>query len=327
MAGRRYTNDELEMIVAMRQAGLSIPAVAMQLGRPPYGIQRVLRSRGLVDPMLSQAMVAVRVFSPEQKQAFREFASPRAAIHTPTDIRDEWNKEAAARCWPTVNSERVIYYLRQMGLQKTKREYMQAESYRRKQRAAQKTRRAKERELRHRALRTYRGELYSRESDIPRRKCQTCGETWPLREEFFHTSGNTKYFLYTCRLCYHSVSGTAEERRTHRALKYDRHVVLQQIAAAKVERDAFLRQHRNSPTRRCARCREVWELLPSRYPRYKALSGRELYRKTCRFCFRLNERLKERKKATSRFPGIPAANEKSASAPAIVGEGASTAHA
>jgi hypothetical protein len=328
MAGRHYSSDELEMIVALRQAGLSIPAVARQLGRTSSGIQGVLRTRGWVDPMRSRAMVAVEIFSPEQRQAFRDFVSPRAAIHTPTEIGDQWNKEAGAKSWPTANSERVIYYLRQMGLQKTRREYMQVESYRRKQRVAQKTRRAKERELRRQELRTYRGELYSRESDISRRKCQACGETWPLREEFFHTAGNTKYLLYTCRLCDHSLSGTAEERREHRALKYDRHVVLQQIAAAKVERDASLRQHRNLPTRRCARCREVWELLPRRYPRYKASSGRELYRKTCRFCLRLSERLKERaRKAISGCPGIPAANENSAPAPAIIGERASTAQA
>jgi hypothetical protein len=56
----------------------------------------------------------------------------------------------------------------------------------------------------------------------------------------------------------------------------------------------FLRQRRNFPTRRCARCHEVWELLPNRFPLYKTARGCELYRKTCRFCLRATERFRDR---------------------------------
>lgn len=49
-----------------------------------------------------------------------------------------------------MNNERVIYYLRELGLQKTQREYMQFESYRRKLRIARRARRDKEREARRR---------------------------------------------------------------------------------------------------------------------------------------------------------------------------------
>jgi hypothetical protein len=84
---------------------------------------------------------------------------------------------------------------------------------------------------------------------------------------------------------------------------YDRHVVVKQIPAAKAERDVFLHQHRNFPTRRCSSCHETWELLPKRFPKYKLASGREHHRKTCRFCLRAAARAKERKKmALDRMP-------------------------
>jgi hypothetical protein len=41
------------------------------------------------------------------------------------------------------------------------------------------------------------------------------------------------------------------------------------------------------------RCHETWELLPSRYPKYKGASG-EVYSKTCRFCLRSAERTRSR---------------------------------
>jgi hypothetical protein len=88
-------------------------------------------------------------------------------------------------------------------------------------------------------------------------------------------------------------------------LAYDRSAVVKQIAVAKAERDAFVRQHRNVPTRRCTRCHEVWELLPKRFPTYKWAAGVRLYRKTCRFCLRTAARLKEREKKL--LLGIPTA--------------------
>ncbi len=295
MAGRHYNSDELQLVATMRDRGLPIPTIARQLGRSPAGIQLALRARRWVDPARSKVMSSVRVFSPEQKGAFREFVRWRASGHTPSDIRDEWNKAAVTKGWPTVNNERVIYYLRELGLQKTKREYMQFESSRKKQRIAQRARRAKEREARRRVLRTRRAELYGRESDVTRRKCQVCRETWPLTQVFFPNAGNSaKYFLNTCRMCYRSLSGTAAERQKQRALRYDRHVVVNQISAAKVERDAFLHQHRHFPTRRCSRCHEDWDLLPKRFPKYRLANDGEVYRGTCRFCLRVDARLKER---------------------------------
>ena len=296
MGGRRYNSDELQTIGTMRERGVSIPTIAKQLGRSPDGIQGTLSARRWIDPERSDVMSSVRPLSPERKRAFREFIRSRAAGQTPSDIRDEWNKEATRNAWPTVNNERVIYYLRELGLQKTKREYMLFESYRKKQHIAQRARRAREREARRRVLRTRRTELYARESDRPRRKCQKCHETWPLTREFFPDAGNSAYFLNVCRMCYSSPSGTETERREQRMCAYDRHVVLHQISAAKAERDAFLHQHRNFPTRRCSRCHEDWELLPTRFPKYKLASGREVYRRICRFCLRASARLKERAK-------------------------------
>ncbi len=297
MSGRRYSRQELQVIATMRHRSLSIPTVARQLGRTLAGIQGALRARRWVDPTRSKLMRSVRSFSSTEQRTFREFVRSRAAGHTPPDIRDEWNREAAATGWPTVNNERVTYYLQQLGLQKTAKEYMRFESYRRKQRIAQRTRRAKEREARLRVLRTRRAELYARESSLARRKCQVCCETWPLTEEFFHQAGNSmKYFLNTCTMCIHRLTGTAEQRQKQRMLMYDRNVVVKQISAAKVERDAFLRQHRNFRTRSCRCCHEPWELLPKRFPTYQGAGGGELYRRTCRFCLRTSARLKERAK-------------------------------
>lgn len=295
MAGRHYNRAELQMIAIMRKRALSIPMIARQLGRTPAAIQGALRARRWVDPARSKVMSSVRIFSPEQRAAFREFVRSRAAGQTPSDIRDEWNNAAMTKQWPSVNNERVTYYLRELGLQKTRREYMEFESYRKKQRIAQSARRANEREARRRVLRTRRSELYGRESDLPRRKCQGCRETWPLTQEFFPNAGNsTKYFLNTCRMCYRRLSDTAAERRKQRALMYDRDVVVKQTSAAKAERDALLHQHRNFPIRRCSRCHEDWELLSTRFPKYKLASGREVYRRTCRFCLRASARLTER---------------------------------
>jgi hypothetical protein len=57
-------------------------------------------------------------------------------------------------------------------------------------------------------LRTRRAELCARESDLPRRKCQLCHETWPLTGEFFPNAGNSaKYFVNTGRMCYSSPKG------------------------------------------------------------------------------------------------------------------------
>jgi hypothetical protein len=122
---------------------------------------------------------------------------------------------------------------------------------------------------------------------------------WPLTEEFFHHSGGSgKYFLNSCRICHHNASGTAAERRAQRMELYDRQVAVKQISRARADRDAFLRQQRNFPTQRCSHCHETWELLPQRYPKYKRPGGGELYRKTCRFCVRAVERIKERAKTT-----------------------------
>ena len=214
MSGRHYTSDELRMIATMRDRALSVPRIANQLGRTPDGIQCALRTRRWVNPTRSKVMSSVRIFSSPEQRAFREFVRSRAAWHTPSDIRDQWNKEAATKQWPTVNNERVIYYLRELGLQKTKSEYMQFESYRRRQSVAQQTRRAKERETKLRFLRTRRAELCAHEPDLPRRKCHVCHETWPLTREFFPNAGNSvNYFLKTCGLCYHSRTGTAAQRR------------------------------------------------------------------------------------------------------------------
>jgi hypothetical protein len=290
----------------MRKRALSIPTIARQLGRTPAAIQCALRDRRWVDPARSKLMRSVRIFAPEQRGVFREFVRSRSAGHTPSDIRDEWNAEAVSKQCPTVNNERVIYYLRQLGLQKTKREYMQFESYRRKESVAQRARRYEERKARRRALRTQRAELYARESDLPRRNCQVCGETWPLTKEFFPNGGNSaKYFLHACRLCYSTLRGTATERQKQRALMYERDVVVNQISTAKAERDAFLHQHRNFPTRRCSRCHQDWELLPTRFPKYKLANGREVYRRTCRFCLRASARLRERAKKAMVRVGLP----------------------
>ena len=297
MAGRHYDTEELQLIATLRVRGLSISAVARELGRTPSGIQGALQARRWVDTARSKLMSGVSVFSPEQRDAFREFVCSRAADHTSTDIRDLWNKYAATRQWPTVNNERVLYYLCTHGLNKTKSEYMRFASYRRRQSLAQQTRRAKEQAARLRILRVQRDEQYTRDANLPRRKCCVCRETWPLTEEFFRYSGpGAKYFLKTCRNCYHKVSGTAAERRKQRMEAYDRHIVVKQISLARAERDTFLRQHRNFPMRRCRRCHEDWELLLKRFPKYKLPNGRELYRRTCRFCLRTDARLKQRAK-------------------------------
>jgi hypothetical protein len=297
MAGRQYGTEELQLIATLRDQGLSIPAVARELGRTPSGIQGVLRARRWVDPARSKLMSSVSVFSPEQRDAFREFVCSRASDHSLTDIRDLWNKDAATKQWPTVNNERVLYYVRAQGLKKTKSEYMRFESYRKRQSSAQQERRAKEQASILRTLRVRREELYAREGNLPRRNCDVCRETWPLTDEFFRRSGvGRKYFRKTCKNCYHKVSGTAVERRAQRTDAYDRHVIVKQLSLAKTERDAFLRQHRNFPVRRCFRCHETWELTLKRFPKYKLPSGRELHRRTCRFCLRKDARFKQRAK-------------------------------
>ncbi len=317
MAGKRYEKDELQQIAIMRDRGLSIAAIAKEVGRTPSGVQGALRARGWIDSARSQVMSSVRTFSPDQREAFREFICSRAARQTPTDIRDEWNREAATNGWPIVNSERVIYWLRGFGLQRSKRDYMQFESYRLKQSVAQKARRAKEQKARRLVLRTLRGEVYARQPDLPRRKCQVCSETWPLTEEFFRNAGaGPGYFLNTCRMCYGSLNGTASDRRRRRMDAYDRHVIVKQISVAKAERDSFLRQHRTFPTRRCSRCHENWELLSTRYPMYDRSSGGKLYRRTCRFCLRAAARFKER--AESVLDRIPAMKDCDPNAQRIV---------
>jgi hypothetical protein len=297
MAGRPYDKDDLRFIAKMRNNGVSIPVIATSLGRTPDGIQGAIRARGLVDPARSKAMGSIQVFTAEQKGAFQNFICSHVSGYTSSDIRDEWNKEAAVRGWPAVNNDRVIRYRRESGLQPAKSEYMQFESYRRKQSAAQRARRAKERQARHQAMRARRAEIYGREPDLPKRKCQVCHEMWPLTEEFFYQAGSSgKYYLNSCKICHHNASGTAEDRRAQRMELYDRQVAVKQISRAKAERDAFLREHRNFPTQRCSHCHETWELLPQRYPKYKLPGGRELYGKTCRFCVRTAERIKERAK-------------------------------
>jgi IS30 family transposase len=188
MAGRRYDTEELQRIATLRNRGLSIQAVARELGRTPSGIQSALRARGWIDPARSKVMSSVSIFSPEQRDAFREFVRSRATHYTPTDIRNAWNKEATANQRPNVNNERVLYYLRESGLKKTKGEYMLTESYRRRQSAAQKTRRAKEQAACLRLLRVRRAEMYALESDLQRRQCHLCRETSRLAGSVITTS-------------------------------------------------------------------------------------------------------------------------------------------
>lgn len=298
MAGRPYDQNDLRSIATMRNNGISVPAIARSLGRTPAGVQGVISARGWADPVRSKTMSSAQVFTTEQRRAFQDFICVHVSGFTSSDIRDEWNREAAVIGWPSVNNDRVIHYRRKLGLQPPKSECMQFDSYRRKQSTAQRARRAKEGQARHQALRARRTELYAREPDLPRRKCQICHEMWPLTEEFFHHAGGRgKYFLNSCRICYHNVSATADERRAQRMERYDRQVAVKQIGRAKAERDAFLRQHRNFSTQRCFHCHETWELLPKRFPKYKRPSGGELYRKTCRFCIREAERLRERARA------------------------------
>ena len=295
MAGRPYSNDEIQLLSRMRAEGFSIPVIATRLGRTPAGIQGALRARGWVDPARSQTMKSVEKFTAEQRTAFQDFLYSRRSGHTSSDIRDAWNREAAIKGWPAVNSDRVFRCRRKLDVQPTKNECAQFESYRRKQCASQRARRAKERKIRRQAFRGRRTQVYASQADSLRRQCQVCLETWPLTEEFFHNAGcGGKYFLKTCRLCSHAApTETAEERRLRRMAAYDRHVAVTQISHARCERDAFLREHRNFPNRRCVRCHETWELLPSRYPKYKGASG-EVYSKTCRFCLRSAERTRSR---------------------------------
>jgi hypothetical protein len=309
MAGRPYSNDEIQLLSRMRAEGFSIPVIATRLGRTPAGIQGALRARGWVDPARSQTMKSVEKFTAEQRTAFQDFLYSRRSGHTSSDIRDAWNRGAVIKGWPAVNSDRVFRYRRKLGVQPTKNEYVQFESYRRKQRVSQKARRADERRIRHEAFRSRRTKIYLSEARFLRRKCQVCLETWPLTEEFFHHAGcGGKYFLKTCRLCSHAVpTVTAEERQVQHMATYDRHVAVTQISHATCERDAFLREHRYFPTRRCARCKETWELLPARYPKYHGPDG-ELYRKTCRFCLRAAERTRDR--ADNGFAPCPTSGTK-----------------
>jgi hypothetical protein len=298
MAGKPYQQEALRSIGIMRRNGMSIPAIAESLGRTQAGIQNKIRVLGLADPARSTAMRAVRKFTPEQKNAFREFISTHYSGHTAIDIRDAWNREAAARGWPVVNADRVRYYRRQSGQRPTKGECLQFGSYRQKQRQVQRLRRRTESENRRQVLRHRRAELYAGGQNLSKRKCQVCEETWPLTDEFFRKAGSHgNYYLNTCKLCVRAADGnTAEERRVQRMEAYDRSVAVKQISHAACERDAFLHAHRAFPTRRCCRCHETWELLATRYPKYKGANGTELYRKTCRFCLRAAERLKERER-------------------------------
>ena len=295
MAGRPYSNDEIHLLSRMRADGFSIPVIATRLGRTPVGIQGALRARGWVDPARSQAMKSVEKFTAEQRTAFEDFLNSRRLGHTSSDVRDEWNREAAIKGWPTVNSDRVFRCRQKLGLQPTRNDCMQFESYRRKRCASQRARRARESQNRRQVLRSRRTQIYASEADFSRRKCQACLETWPLTEEFFHHSGTgRRYFLKACRLCSHAVPlNSAEERRVQRMAAYDRQVAVTQISHARCERDALLRKHRAFPTRRCSCCHETWELLAVRYPKYKGVCG-ELYRKTCRFCLRAAERTTDR---------------------------------
>jgi hypothetical protein len=298
MAGKRYDSEEVRLMATLRDGGLSIPAVARRLGRTPAGIQGALRARGWVDASRSKTMRSVHIFSPGQRELFQTFLCARAARSTPTDIRDEWNKQAATTGWPVINNERVIYYLKKFRLLKKKAEYMQCESYRLKQGIAQRQRRVREQAARLRILQSRRAEVYTQEPDVDRRKCQLCRETWPLTKDFFRNAGSSDdYFLNTCKMCYPDLNGTAADRRKQRMDAYDRHVIVKQISLAKAERDAFLRQHRNFPTRRCSRCYETWELRPNRFPKYRPAKGDERYRRTCRFCLRAGARRIERTKS------------------------------
>ena len=304
MAGKPYDEHDLLVILKMRGDGVPIPVIAASLGRTPAGIQGALKARGWVDPGRSQVVRCALKFTTEQRIAFRNFICSHTAGYTAADIRDKWNQEAALKGWPVVTSDRVFRCRRKSGLQPAKSECMQFESYRRKQSAAQKVRRAQERATRRQALRSRRAEIDASQMNLPRRKCQVCLEIWPLTEEFFRHAGcNGKYYLNTCRLCNHAISpGTAEERRAQRIAAYDRRVAVTQLSHARCERDAFLVAHRDFPTRRCSRCHENWELLPVRYPRYDGGDGK-LYRKTCRFCLRAAERVKDRaRKALNRVP-------------------------
>ena len=295
MAGRPYSNDEMFALSRMRADGVSIPVIATSLGRTPAGIQGALRARGWVEPARSRAMRSVQKFTAEQRTALQDFLCSHKSGHTSSDLRDEWNRKAAVKGWPAVSSDRVFRCQQKLGVQPTRNERLQFESYRQKQRASQRARRARESQTRRQALRNRRTQIYSSEVDLLRRKCQLCLETWPLTEEFFYQSGTGgRYFLKTCRLCSHAVPlNSAEERRVQRMAAYDRQVAVTQISHARCERDAFLRAHRNFPTRRCSCCHETWELLPVRYPKYKGVGG-ELYRKTCRFCLRAAQRAKDR---------------------------------
>ena len=183
-----------------------------------------------------------------------------------------------------------------MGLQPTRIERRQFEAYRKKQCASQRTRRAEDRKTRRQALRKRRLEIYASEVDLSRRKCQVCLEIWPLTEEFFqHAGEDRKYYLNTCKPChYAATANTAQGRRAHRAEVYDRQVVISQISHARCERDLFLRNYRDFPTQRGSRCHETWELLPTRYSKYRGAGDVELYRKTCRFCLRTAARIKDR---------------------------------
>jgi DNA-binding transcriptional MerR regulator len=306
MAGKPYDNKDLQLIARMRDEGVSISVIARSLGRTQAGIQGALRARGWVDPARSEAMRCVHKFTAEERRTFQEFIYSHRPGYTASDIRDEWNKEAVVRGWPTTNNYRVLHYRRRFGLQPPKSDCLQFESYRKKQSTAQRARRTKEREARLQALRRRRAELYATEPDLKRRKCHACLETWPLTQDFFCSAGSAgnskRYYLNTCKICYRNPSGkTVEERRSERMELYDRNVAVKQISHARCERDAFLREHRNFPTRRCSRCYETWELVPARFPVYNGAGG-QLYRKTCRFCLRAAERLRDRaKKVSSRF--------------------------
>ena len=74
MAGRHYDTDELQLIATLRDRGLSISAIARELGRTPSGIQGALRARRWVDPARSKLMSSVSVFSPSSGMLFENLS-------------------------------------------------------------------------------------------------------------------------------------------------------------------------------------------------------------------------------------------------------------
>ncbi|MCA9173384.1 MAG: hypothetical protein KDB14_02730 [Planctomycetales bacterium] len=203
----RWPQRQLDKLRELAGQGLTVGEIYEfeLLGEPArslWAIRKTWGRLGLSDPRRAERMRQRKVWAPGERRKFDAYLRKHSGAMTPEQIGTHWGLARST----------VARRQTELGIKRTRAQVLKME-YSRNKREAARVR------LRKRNLTYWRERRERREQELAeladqlrRRGCETqtcvdCGQSWPRRPEFFHTTekrisiGTSRYFKHRCILC------------------------------------------------------------------------------------------------------------------------------